>query len=139
VRATPPSWGPASENPAPKRKSANSLFVIYSGTSSRGSARLIAGAGGVFDFTGLTSTGKTAGSFEGAGRSISVRKRSPSAATWPALGSEFVKLAKAHSEQNGGLIAPSRSHDFNAFRITLSRAANRSYPLERDLVHMTGV
>jgi autotransporter-associated beta strand protein len=41
--------------------------TVFSGTSSGGSARLIAQSGGVFDFSGLTSSGTTAGSIEGDG------------------------------------------------------------------------
>ncbi len=41
--------------------------VSFNDTSSGGTARLDAGATGTFDFSGLTSSGTTAGSFEGAG------------------------------------------------------------------------
>jgi len=41
--------------------------TVFSGTSSGGSARLIAQGGGAFDFSGLTSSGTTAGSIEGDG------------------------------------------------------------------------
>ena len=45
----------------------NSGTVNFYNTASGGNARLIANAGGVFDFSSLTSAGTTAGSFEGAG------------------------------------------------------------------------
>lgn len=46
----------------------NSGTVNFFANTSGGSARLVANAGGVFDFSRLASSGTTAGSFEGAGR-----------------------------------------------------------------------
>jgi autotransporter-associated beta strand protein len=45
----------------------NGSFAFFSNSSTGGNARFIANAGGIFDMSGLTSAGMTAGSIEGAG------------------------------------------------------------------------
>jgi autotransporter-associated beta strand protein len=48
----------------------NSATTSFTGTATGGTARFITNAGGTFDMSGLTSTGMTAGSIEGAGNYV---------------------------------------------------------------------